>query len=88
MNIKTATCTDNGYSGDKYCKDCEQLIEKGYEIKAKGHIDDDYDNLCDRCGIKVKLSFSDRLTDIINSINNLINKIVSFFKSLFNGKVY
>lgn len=88
MNIKTATCTDNGYSGDKHCKDCEQLIEKGYEIKAKGHIDDDYDNLCDRCGIKVKLSFSDRLTDIINSINNLINKIVSFFKSLFNGKVY
>ena len=88
MNIKTATCTDNGYSGDKYCKDCEQLIEKGYEIKAIGHIDDDYDNLCDSCGIKVRLSFSDRLTDIMNSINNLINKIVNFFKSLFNGKVY
>ena len=34
---KEATCEENGYSGDTYCKDCDQLISKGSEIKAKGH---------------------------------------------------
>lgn len=34
---KEATCEENGYSGDTYCKDCGQLISKGSEIKAKGH---------------------------------------------------
>ena len=28
-NVIQATCTETGYSGDKYCTDCETLLEKG-----------------------------------------------------------
>lgn len=34
---KTATCGEDGYSGDLYCKDCGQLISKGAVVKATGH---------------------------------------------------
>lgn len=34
---KTATCGEDGYSGDFYCKDCGQLISKGAVVKATGH---------------------------------------------------
>lgn len=34
---KTATCGEDGYSGDLYCKDCGQLISKGAAVKATGH---------------------------------------------------
>ena len=30
------TCTEDGYTGDKYCNDCDQLLEKGKAIPA-GH---------------------------------------------------
>ena len=36
-NAKKATCTENGYTGDTYCKDCGQLMEKGKVIPALGH---------------------------------------------------
>ena len=35
------SCTSNGYSGDTYCKDCNETISYGYTISAYGH---DYDN--------------------------------------------
>ncbi len=31
-NQKKATCEEAGYTGDKYCSDCGELIEKGKEI--------------------------------------------------------
>ena len=34
---KPATCGEDGYSGDLYCKDCGQLISKGAVVKATGH---------------------------------------------------
>ncbi len=34
---KNATCVLDGYSGDLYCPDCEEIIEKGEIIKATGH---------------------------------------------------
>lgn len=34
---KDATCCDDGYTGDVYCKDCEKTIEKGSIIPATGH---------------------------------------------------
>lgn len=34
---KEATCTKAGYSGDTYCSDCNKLVKKGTDIKAKGH---------------------------------------------------
>lgn len=36
-NQKAATCTEKGYSGDIYCKNCETLLEEGKEIAAAGH---------------------------------------------------
>ena len=34
---KDATCTEPGYSGDTYCKDCGEKIGTGTAILAKGH---------------------------------------------------
>lgn len=36
-NAKEATCTEEGYSGDKYCTECGALVEAGKVIPAKGH---------------------------------------------------
>ena len=37
VNVKEATCTEAGYTGDKVCDDCGEIFEKGKEIPAKGH---------------------------------------------------
>ena len=36
-NAKEATCTEPGYTGDTYCKDCGERIGTGTAIPAKGH---------------------------------------------------
>ena len=36
-NVKAATCTEDGYSGDTYCKDCNEKISDGRTIRATGH---------------------------------------------------
>ena len=36
-NAKEATCTEPGYTGDTYCKDCGEKIGAGTAIPAKGH---------------------------------------------------
>mgnify|MGYP000761238559 CR=1 FL=1 len=36
-NAKGATCTEPGYTGDTYCKDCGKKIGTGTAIPAKGH---------------------------------------------------
>ena len=36
-NAKEATCTEDGYTGDTYCKDCNEKIADGKTIPAKGH---------------------------------------------------
>ena len=36
-NAKEATCTEPGYTGDTYCKDCGEKIGTGTDILAKGH---------------------------------------------------
>ena len=37
INEKKATCTEEGYTGDLYCKDCRTTIQTGSSIPAKGH---------------------------------------------------
>ena len=37
-NVKSASCTQEGYSGDLYCKDCDSLISEGTVIEKKSHI--------------------------------------------------
>lgn len=36
-NSKNPDCTQKGYSGDNYCKDCGKVVTKGAEIAATGH---------------------------------------------------
>ncbi len=36
-NSSDATCTEDGYSGDTYCKNCNKLIKNGSKIKSYGH---------------------------------------------------
>ena len=37
-NVKEATCLDTGWTGDRYCLDCGELIESGQEIpKTQNH---------------------------------------------------
>ncbi|MCQ2455426.1 MAG: cohesin domain-containing protein [Clostridia bacterium] len=41
-DVKEATCCENGYTGDTYCKDCNTKIESGSIISATGnHTDAD-----------------------------------------------
>ena len=35
---KEVTCTEDGYSGDVYCKDCTVLVTKGSVITHPGHL--------------------------------------------------
>ena len=53
---KDATCTTTGYTGDTYCKDCNEKIEDGKVIPALGHA---WDNgvittapTCENAGVK------------------------------------
>ena len=36
-NAKEATCGAEGYTGDTYCKGCNEVVEKGTAIKATGN---------------------------------------------------
>lgn len=36
-NAKAPTCDEDGYSGDKVCKTCEEVLEEGTVLKATGH---------------------------------------------------
>ncbi len=49
-NAKAATCTEDGYTGDKYCTECGVLVEAGKVIPAISH---NYENgVCTMCGAK------------------------------------
>lgn len=37
INKRDATCTQNGYTGDTVCADCNRGLIRGSEIKATGH---------------------------------------------------
>lgn len=37
INEKQPTCTEDGYTGDKICKECKAVIEKGHAISKLGH---------------------------------------------------
>ncbi|MBQ4059093.1 MAG: leucine-rich repeat protein [Lachnospiraceae bacterium] len=36
-DVVKATCTQDGYSGDKYCKNCGEMIKKGNVVAKTGH---------------------------------------------------
>lgn len=49
-NAKDATCTEDGYTGDMYCSECDAKIAGGNEIPALGHTEADGKGKCGRCG--------------------------------------
>lgn len=50
VNAKEATCTTEGYTGDKICTQCGKILEKGQVIAKLGH---NYENgVCTICGGK------------------------------------
>ena len=36
-NVKAATCAEEGYTGDIYCKDCNTKLSSGEKIAKKAH---------------------------------------------------
>ncbi len=48
VNGLPATCTEAGYTGDKYCSVCDEELQKGEEIAALGH--KYVDGVCENCG--------------------------------------
>lgn len=58
-NKKEATCTEEGYTGDKVCKDCGTVLEKGKVVSKIAH---DYKNgkcsVCDAIDPGFKISIT------------------------------
>ncbi|MBQ6935010.1 MAG: leucine-rich repeat protein [Clostridia bacterium] len=42
LDAKEATCTEEGYTGDKLCLDCIEIVEVGEVIPAKGHTESEW----------------------------------------------
>ena len=50
-NIKAATCTEKGYTGDTRCLDCNTIIAKGTETNTSSHTTDN--GICGTCGQEI-----------------------------------
>lgn len=49
-NAKAQSCMVDGYTGDVVCKECNEIIEKGMNISATGHIFGE--GICTECGVE------------------------------------
>ncbi|WP_290772450.1 hypothetical protein [Anaerofustis sp.] len=70
-NAKDATCTSEGYTGDKVCKICNQTIEKGKVIAKKAHTYKD--GKCIVCGSVDPNYISSENTDNENNVTSTDN---------------
>ena len=55
INAAVADCENDGYTGDVYCNDCEEIIEYGEVITATGHADADNNYICDVCETELEV---------------------------------
>ena len=60
--VKSATCTEDGFTGDLVCKSCGTVVTPGEVIPAAGHTDADGDGKCDVCGAEVGTQPTDPTT--------------------------
>ena len=60
---KSATCTEDGYTGDTYCSDCDALLEKGEAIPATDHDWDKWETVtpatCEGDGLEKRICKND-----------------------------
>ena len=89
----TATCTRNAYHNEVYyCKHCGAKIISIQMVdqEALGHIDENGDGTCDRCGTSVETT-SAKCTHICHNSNSLMRfiwKIVCLFCKVFHINKY
>lgn len=70
---RDATCTKNGQSVKK-CTVCGEIVETK-ETRALGHVDDNGDKICDRCG--------DDITDIQKNCKHICHSTNRFLKFIW-----
>ena len=70
-NVKEATCTEDGYSGDTYCLDCGALVAAGQVVKAAGHsyeVTDSKEATCTEDGyVTYTCHCGDSYTDVVKA---------------------
>ena len=72
---KEPTCTEEGYTGNTYCKTCGAKIAEGEAAPALGHTEPDADGKCSRCGELLRLLLpADRIEKLPGTIVNSSNK--------------
>ena len=47
------TCTTTGLTEGKHCSECNKVLDEQDVVLALGHIDEDNDNVCDRCDCEI-----------------------------------
>ena len=75
-NQKKPTCTEEGYSGNQYCKDCGIKVKSGSKLKALGHTWDNgtvtKEATCDENGKKVRecITCGETDTEVIEALGH------------------
>lgn len=89
-NDKAATCTEDGYTGDTYCKGCDAKLSTGTTIPA-GHIDENNDYKCDICdestADNVGAAISGAITRLLDSLQNgdyeaAVDALIDFIEAI------
>ncbi len=92
-----ATCTETGLTEGFGCSGCEMFFKEQTVIPAKGHIDEDADNICDVCDEVLSTQTPDAddggesgdnnssggISSFFASIKELFNRIISWFRTIF-----
>ena len=54
INMSPSSCTEYGYTGDRYCSDCQTIISEGQQLPLV-HVDGDRNYVCDACGATIEV---------------------------------
>ena len=98
-NIKEATCAEEGYTGDTYCKDCGTKLSTGEKIAKKAHTWDSgkitQEARCTKAGIRTYTCTACQTTKVEEiPATGHVNKITKFAKKAtcktegYTGDIY